>query len=399
MQRGSGRLRALFARDGLRAGIQRSFKGSWSALRERAFGTFNPDRTLWLAVFALLAAGLVMVYSSSFIFAKDRYRDGLFFFKRHLVFSAVGIGAFLFAWRLPVEKLRAAAVPMLLAVTAALGATLIPGLSRHAGGAARWLNVAGFTFQPSELAKFAVILYVATQLSRKLDRQDNWRSGFLTYFIGTLPIYVLLLNQPDFGTAAVCAAVTFLMLLSCGVRMRYLLTSIGLMIPAAAILILTQPYRVKRVLGFLDPWSDPAHKGFQVIQSFLAFFSGKWFGVGLGNSHAKLLYLPEAHNDFIFAIVGEELGLFGVVFFVGLFAVLVSRGLKTVERLGDPFERGLAAGITSLVGIQAFFNMAVVLGLLPTKGLPLPLISYGGTALITMLFLLGILARLAEKKS
>lgn len=365
-------------------------------MRERAF---NPDRMLWLAVFALLAAGLVMVYSSSFVFAKDRYGDGLFFFKRHLVHGAVGIGAFLLAWRLPIEKLRAAAVPALLAVTALLAATLIPGLSRHAGGAARWISVAGFTFQPSELAKFAVILYVATQLSRKLGRQDNWRSGFLAYFTGTLPIYALLLIQPDFGTAAVCAAVTFLMLLGCGVRMRYLVAAILLMIPAGALLVFSKAYRVQRVLGFLDPWSDPAHKGFQVIQSFLAFFSGKWFGVGLGNSHAKLLYLPEAHNDFIFAIVGEELGLFGVVFFVGLFVALAARGLKAAERLSDPFERGLAAGITSLVSIQAFFNMAVVLGLLPTKGLPLPLVSYGGTALITTLFLLGILARLAEKRS
>jgi cell division protein FtsW len=360
------------------------------------------DKTLWIAVFALLAAGLVMVYSSSFIFAQERYKDGLYFFKRHILFGTIGVAAFLCGWRLEVERLRKASFPILLASSAALIAALVPGLAHRAGGASRWINLFGFTFQPSELAKVAVIVFVATQLSRKIDRQDNWRSGFLTYFIGVIPIYLLLLCQPDFGSVALLLCTTFCMLLGCGVKLRYLVTTAATLIPTALGLILTSSYRRARLLGFLNPWSDPGHKGFQVIQSFIAFFSGKWFGVGLGNSREKLFYLPEAHNDFIFAVVGEELGLTGVLVFVALFLVVVFRGLSAAQNLhgsNEMFPRGLAVGISALIGLQAFFNMCVVLGLLPTKGLPLPLISYGGTSLVINLFMLGLLTQLSEKST
>jgi cell division protein FtsW len=278
-----------------------------------------------------------------------------------------------------------------------LACALIPGVAHRSGGATRWISVYGLTFQPSEFAKLAVLIFVATQLSRKLDQQDNLRSGLLTYFIGAIPIYILLLCQPDFGTVALLFCSTFCMLFVSGVRIKYLAITVASLVPTAAALILTTPYRRDRLLGFLDPWSDPAHKGFQVIQSFIAFFSGRWFGVGLGNSREKLFYLPEAHNDFIFAVVGEELGLLGVLFFVVLFLIVIWRGLGVAALLKEPFERGLAAGIATCLGLQAFFNMGVVLGLLPTKGLPLPLISYGGSSLIVTLFMLGVLARLSER--
>lgn len=357
------------------------------------------DPTLWLAVFALLCAGLVMVYSSSFIFALEKYKDGLHFFKRHLAFAGIGVGAFVLGWRLPVEKLRARTFQIFLVTILALIAALIPGIAHRAGGASRWVNIFGFTFQPAELAKFAVLLIVASQLDKKLHRQENWRVGFLTYFIGALPIYLLLLMQPDFGSVALLLCTTFCMLLGSGIKIRYLLTSVLILAPTAATLIMTSPYRRARILGYLDPWADPAHKGFQIIQSFLAFYSGKIFGVGLGNSREKLFYLPEAHNDFIFAVVGEELGLLGVVFFVGLFFTVVMRGLTAAQRLERPYAKALAIGITALIGLQAFFNMGVVLGLLPTKGLPLPLISYGGTSLIMGLFMLGILTQLSERSN
>lgn len=360
-------------------------------------GRSRSDKALWLAVFALLAAGLVMVYSSSFIFAQERYHDGLFFFRRHLLFIGVGLSTFALGWRLPVEVLRRHAFLLLACAGAALVGALVPGLSHRTGGASRWISLFGFTFQPSEIAKPAVILFVAAQISRKISRQDNFRSGFLTYFISALPIYALLLLQPDFGTVALLLCTTFCMLLAAGVRPRYLITTVSFLIPAATILIAISPYRRARVLSFLDPWSDPARKGFQVIQSFIAFFSGRWTGVGLGNSREKLFYLPEAHNDFIFAVVGEELGLIGVMFFVALFLVVVWRGLNVAQRTDAPFERATAAGIACCVGLQAFFNMGVVLGLLPTKGLPLPLISYGGTSLIMTLFMLGLLAQLSER--
>lgn len=357
----------------------------------------SSDRTLWLAVFALAAAGLVMVYSSSFIFALERYKDGMHFFKRHLIFGAMGVGTFLLGWRIPLSKLRKLVGPTYIFTLIALVLVLIPGIAHRAGGASRWINFFGFTFQPSEIAKFAVILFVAAQIEKKIHEQTNWRSGFLAYFIGAIPVYVLLLKQPDFGTVALLLCTTFCMLLGSGVKLRYLVTTVAALVPTASLLIMTSPYRRARVLGFLDPWSDPAHKGFQIIQSFIAFYHGKWFGVGLGNSKEKLFYLPEAHNDFIFAVVGEELGLFGVLFFVGLFLIVVWRGLDAAKSLHQPFAKAIAIGISSMVGLQAFFNMGVVLGLLPTKGLPLPLISYGGTSLIMGLFMLGILTQLSER--
>ena len=354
------------------------------------------DRTLWLAVFALVCAGLVMVYSSSFIFALERYKDGLHFFKRHLIFAGIGIGTFLVGWRLPLTRLRALVGPAFIFTLVALIAVLIPALSHRAGGASRWISILGLTFQPAEVAKFAIVLFVAAQIEKKIHRQDNWRAGFLTYFIGAIPVYALLLAQPDFGTVALLLCTTFCMLLGSGVKIRYLATTVLLLVPTAATLIFTSPYRRARVMGFLDPWSDPAHKGFQIIQSFIAFYHGEWFGVGLGNSREKLFYLPEAHNDFIFAVVGEELGLFGVLFFVGLFLTVVMRGMHAAQNLTQPFNRAVAIGISAMIGLQAFFNMGVVLGLLPTKGLPLPLISYGGTSLIMGLFMLGVLTQLSE---
>lgn len=357
------------------------------------------DRTLWLAVFALLCAGLVMVYSSSFIFSLEKYKDGLHFFKRHLIFAGVGIVAFLGGWKAPIDKLRGKTPHVFGLTILALLAALIPGIAHKAGGASRWVNLFGFTFQPAELAKFAVILIVASQIDKKIHRQENWRVGFLTYFIGALPIYFLLLMQPDFGSVALLLCTTFCMLLGSGIRVKYLATAVMALVPTAATLIMSSAYRRNRVLGYLDPWADPAHKGFQVIQSFLAFYSGKLFGVGLGNSREKLFYLPEAHNDFIFAVVGEELGLFGVVFFVGLFLTVVWRGMTAAQNIERPYPKALAIGITALVGLQAFFNMGVVLGLLPTKGLPLPLISYGGTSLVVGLFMLGILTQLSEKSN
>jgi cell division protein FtsW len=346
----------------------------------------------------LFAGGLVMVYSSSAIFAEDRFKgDSLHFVKRHLTFMVLGAAAFFGARRLPLERLRGATVGLLAAAIATLAGALIPGISHRAGGASRWLAVGGLTFQPAELAKVAVILYVALQLARKGERQDNWRAGLLAYFLGALPVYALLLAQPDFGTVALLACVTLCMMLACGARARYVLAAIAGVIPVGAALILTSPYRKARLLGFLDPWSDPGHKGFQVIQSFLAFFSGKWFGVGVGNSHEKLFYLPEAHNDFIFAVIGEEFGFIGVAIVVSLYLIIVMRGLSTARRLTDPFQRALAVGISSLIGLQAFFNMGVVLGLLPTKGLPLPLVSYGGTSLLATMFMLGLLAQLTER--
>ena len=362
----------------------------------------RPDRTLLIAVFALLAAGLVMVYSASFIYAQERFGDGLHFFRRHLIFAAVGAGAFILGLKLSTEKLREHSFHILGAATALLLLPLIPGIAHRAGGASRWIAIGIFTLQPAKIAKVAVLIYVAAQLHRKEGMPQNWRSGFLTYFIAALPAYFLLLMQPDFGTTVLLLATTTLVLLATGIRIQYIAATLGALIPAGALLILSSPYRRARVEAFLDPWKDAAGKGFQVIQSLVAVYSGKWLGVGLGNSKEKLFYLPEAHNDFIFAVAAEELGVFGIMFFTALFLVIVLRGLKAAARVDTTFERGLhlasrQSPFAIMLGLQAFFNMGVVLGLLPTKGLPLPLVSYGGTSLICSMFLFGLLAQLSGR--
>ena len=360
-------------------------------------GTSN--RSLWLAIVVLMAAGLVMVYSASFIYAQEHYKDGLYFFKRHLVFMGLGLGAFALGLKLPTERLFQNAYRILVGSGILLAAALVPFFSHKAGGASRWIRLGLFTFQPAEIAKIAVLIYLAAQLRRKIDQRDNWRTGFLAYFISALPIYGLLLLQPDFGTTALLLLTTLLVLIAGGIHLRYIATLIGILVPTGAFLILSKPYRRARVEAFLDPWLDATGKGFQVIQSLVAVYSGKWFGVGLGNSKEKLFYLPEAHNDFIFAVVAEELGFIGILFLVSLFLMIIWRGLNTAAATKDPFDKGLAVGISCLLGLQAFFNMGVVLGLLPTKGLPLPLVSYGGTSFVCTLYLLGILVQLSEKRT
>ncbi|MGE4232576.1 MAG: putative lipid II flippase FtsW [Bacteriovoracia bacterium] len=359
--------------------------------------SYKQDSTLLIAIFALVSAGLVMVYSSSFILAQEQYRDGLYFLKRHVFFLSFGLLSFFIGFKLRTEKLKKLSTLVFILAIGLLIATFVPGVSRRAGGASRWISFGFFGFQPSEFAKFAAILFIARTLDRKSYLQDNFRTGFLTYFITILPIYFLLLLQPDFGTTALLLCTTVCMITACGVRFKYLLASIGVLIPTAAILILSSPYRKARVLGFLDPWADPGHKGFQIIQSWLAFFSGKWLGVGVGNSHEKLFYLPKAHNDFIFAVIAEEWGLVGVIFFIFLFLLILWRGLQIATKQTETFERALATGIASMLGLQAFFNMAVVMGLLPTKGLPLPLVSYGGSSIVCTLFMLGVLLRLSSQ--
>lgn len=362
--------------------------------------TGNPgdlDRTLWIAIFVLLAAGVIMVYSASYIYAQDRFKDGLYFFKRHLVHVGIGILVFFIGLKTPLRKLEKWAYVILGFTTVLLLLTLIPAFAHKAGGAARWLSFGPFSMQPSELAKAAMLVFIAAQLSRKQGEPQNWRTGFLAYFVPATPIYLLLLMQPDFGSTALLLLTTTLVLMATGIRIQYILATLAVLIPTGAMLILSSPYRLARVQAYLDPWKDAAGKGFQVIQSLVAVYSGQWFGVGLGNSKEKLFYLPEAHNDFIFAVAAEELGVFGIVFFTALFLMVVSRGLRAAAAADTLFEQGLSLGIATMIGLQAFFNMGVVLGLLPTKGLPLPLVSYGGTSLVVTMLLFGWLAQLADK--
>ncbi len=351
-------------------------------------------------VAAMVLFGLIMVYSSSFIYAQERTGDGFNFIKKQLVFAVVGAGAMLAALKVPYRKWADWAYPVAGFSIFLLVVVLIPGVGTKVLGAQRWLKIGPLSVQPAEIAKFAMILFVAYQLEKKSDRIRRFVPGVLSSFILPVPAMALLLLQPDFGSTVMITGVIFLMMFLAGVPKRYLG---GLAITgaaAAAALILSSPYRKARLMTFLDPWQDPLGRGFQVLQSMLGIHNGSIFGVGLGNGKEKLFYLPEAHNDFIFAVIGEELGFVGVVAVILAFCFFIYRGLTIASECWqdrqDRFGALAATGITLALGLQGFVNMGVVLGLLPTKGLTLPFISYGGSALVVDLFAIGILLNISK---
>ncbi|MGK5089039.1 putative lipid II flippase FtsW [Bdellovibrionota bacterium FG-2] len=358
------------------------------------------DALLLVTVTLLVLFGLLMVYSSSFIFAQERTGDGFSFIKKQALFACIGFGALYLSYRVEYQKWEKWAYPFLGGALLLLIAVLIPGIGLKAGGAQRWLRLGPLSFQPGELAKFAVIFFVAKQLHAKKDRFNNFTAGFLAYFIVPLPTMILLLLQPDFGTTVMIGIVIFALMFLAGVPKKYWLSAIFLITAAGAILILKSPYRMTRVTTFLDPWSDPGGKGFQILQSLVGLHNGRFWGAGLGNGKEKLFYLPEAHNDFIFAVIGEELGFIGIAAVAGAYLYFTYRGLRIAWRsffnYQDTFGMLLAAGITLALSVQGFINMAVVMGLLPTKGLTLPFVSYGGSALLVDLFSVGVLLNISK---
>ncbi|MEK7692328.1 MAG: putative lipid II flippase FtsW, partial [Bdellovibrionota bacterium] len=322
-----------------------------------------------------------------------------FLIKKQLGFALAGFAFMAGFARLPWRYLEKYAYVGLALAVALLAATFVPGLGFRAGGAQRWIRLFGGSigFQPAELAKVAVVIFVARQLANRQDRLQKFSAGVLANFLVPLPVFFLLLSQPDFGSVVILTLVIFSMMFLAGVRLSHLLLVAGGSGLIGAALVLGSAYRRARLATFLDPWSDPAGKGFQIIQSLLGFHNGKIWGVGLGNGKEKLFYLPEAHNDFIFAVIGEELGYLGVVAvclaFLGLIYLGCRIGWNHAKANPDQsrFATYLAVGLTLLLGFQAFVNMAVVMGLLPTKGLNLPFISYGGSALFVDLISVGII--------
>jgi len=344
--------------------------------------------------------GLIMVYSSSFIYAQERTGDGFAFIKKQMVFAAIGFGGMFAAIRIPYRKWSDWAYPVGGFSIFLLAIVLIPGVGSRVLGAQRWLKLGPISIQPAEIAKFAMILFVAHQLEKKSAHIRRFVPGVLANFILPIPAMGLLLLQPDFGSTVMITSVIFILMFLGGVPKRFLGGIAALGGLAAAALILGAPYRRARLMTFLDPWQDPLGKGFQVLQSMLGVHNGSLFGVGLGNGKEKLFYLPEAHNDFIFAVIGEELGFIGVICVVLTFCFFIYRGLKIGlqcwENRHDRFGALAATGITLALGLQGFVNMGVVLGLLPTKGLTLPFISYGGSALVVDLFAVGILLNISK---
>jgi cell division protein FtsW len=341
-----------------------------------------------------------MVYSSSYIFAQERTGDGFLFIKKQIFFALLGGIALLVAWRMDVRKWEKWAYLIALGSLVLLIVVLFPGVGAKAGGAQRWIRLGPLNFQPGEIAKFAMIGFASAQLARKQNEIHRFVPGVISPMILALPAIALLLKQPDFGTALMIGTSIFLLQFIAGVPKRYLLGLLGGGLAGGAALILSSPYRLSRVMTFIDPWKDPLGKGFQILQSMVGLSHGEILGVGLGNGKEKLFYLPEAHNDFIFAVIGEELGFVGVFAVVLTFLFFIYRGLRIAwivfQERGDRFSAYLAAGITIAFGIQGMANMAVVVGLVPTKGLTLPFLSYGGSALVVDLFAIGVLLSIAK---
>lgn len=356
------------------------------------------DWTILLLAVVLTAIGIVMVYSSSTEMADTlkRYRDELYFLKRQLVFATLGFGLMALAMRIDYHKLQRWAVVGLLFCMLLLIAVFIPGLSGSAGGASRWLRV-GFNLQPAELAKIALIVYLAYSLTKKKDKILSFKLGIVPYSIVLAVLIGLLMCQPDLGSAATLFAVAAVMLFVAGIRISHIVSIILLAAPIGIYLVTSSSYRMNRIAAYLNPWQDPTGKGFQIIQSWIAVGNGGIFGKGLGEGRQKLFYLPEAHTDFILSVIGEELGFIGIFVVAALFLILVWRGLRTAQSATDAFGRHLAFGITFLLGFEAFFNMSVVLGLLPTKGLALPFVSYGGSNLVCTLLATGILLNISSQ--
>lgn len=355
----------------------------------------NYDLVIMLMAIALTCFGVVMVYSASSVMADKRYHDGFYFLKRQGVFAVAGLGIMLAVMRVEYHFWKKMAVPTLLFCLVLLIMVLIPGIGGKAGGSSRWIKLPGFNLQPSEMAKLALIMYMAYSLDKKQDRIKSFKRGIIPYMVVLALLIGCLAAQPDLGGALTLVAVAFTMLFAAGTRVSHILSMILLALPLLAYK-LSHGYHRGRMEAWTDPWSDPAGKGFQIIQSWLALGTGGLFGQGLGEGKQKLFYLPEAHTDFILSVVGEELGFMGVAVIIAMFFLLVYRAMCIAVAAPDPFGRFLALGIAVLFGIEATVNMGVVTGLFPTKGLALPFISYGGSSLLISLFAVGILLNISS---
>jgi cell division protein FtsW len=356
----------------------------------------RPDAWLLIATVGLLGLGLVMVFNASYFFAQDSYGDPFLYLRKHLIALGAGLAALLTVSRVRLEWFERLAGPLFFGFAFLLVLVLVPGIGVSHGGARRWIGIGPFNFQPSEFAKTAVVLFLARSIARKRDRMAEFSTGVLPHLLIVGLCILCVAVQPDFGTAVILVLVLGLMLYGGGARATHLL---GLALAAAPLLgfaLVHWPYRWRRILAFLDPWRYSQDIAFQLVQSLIAFGSGGLTGIGLGESKQKMFFLPAAHTDFIFALIGEELGVCGATLVLALFAVIGVRGFRVAMRHPDSFASLLAFGVTLMILLEAVVNVGVVVGLLPTKGLALPFLSYGGSALIGVLVQVGILTALSR---
>ncbi len=355
-----------------------------------------PDMWLFAAVVALVSVGVVMVYSASAILAADRFRDPYFFLKKQLFWAVLGFGCLWAAMTANYRMLERIMLPLLVVSLVLLVLVLVPPFRQEINGTRRWFRWGLVSFQPAELAKFSLVVYLAQFLTRRREVVESFWLGLLPPLLVAGSMAGLVLLQPDLGSSLTLVVLVFCLLFLAGGRVRQMALVAVSALPLVAVAIYIAPYRLKRIMTFLDPWADPRGSGFQIIQSYLALGSGGLFGRGLGESKQKLFYLPEPHTDFIFAVLGEELGLLGAVCVIGLFGLLIWRGIRIGLGAPDPFGAFLALGLTALVACQTLVNLGVVTGVLPTKGLPLPFISFGGSSLIMAMVATGVLLNISQ---
>ena len=342
------------------------------------------------SVIFLSSMGVLMVYSTSSVFALEKFGDSSYFLKRHAIYLSLGFAVMIILMKLNYSVLRGLVYPAYVIGLVILALVLIPGVSKEIGGARRWINLGIWSFQPAEIAKFLLIFYLSYSLMKKKEKMDTFLIGFVSHLVIAGSYIILILLEPDFGMSTILLIVLFGMLFIGGVNMRYLAFSSFVVVIFLVWAVMSEGYRMNRVTTFLNPWKDPLGSGYQAVQSFTAFGLGGIQGAGLGDSTQKLLFLPEAHTDFIFSIIGEELGFIGVVLIIFGFGFLMIRGIRIALRAPDLFGCYLVFGCIMLVTLQAGVNMAVAVGLFPTKGLTLPFISYGGTSLVSSLAAMGI---------
>jgi cell division protein FtsW len=352
------------------------------------------DPVLLAAVLGLVAFGVVMVYSASAVYATQKFGSATYFLRRDLLWTALGLTSLTLAARTDFAFYRRWSYPLLLGAIGLLAAVLVVGA--RINGARRWFHVGGVSFQPAELAKLALVIYLAQSLAKKAEKVKSFTVGFVPHMLVCGLMMALLLKQPDLGTAVILGLATLLLLFVAGAKISYIFIAVLAAAPVVYQAIVGTPWRMRRMLAYLDPWQYRYDVGYQITESLISIGSGGLFGLGLGDGKQKLFFLPEAHTDYIMAIIGEELGLVGICAVASVFGVLLWRGARAALRARSAFGCYLAFGITAMFGLQSLVNLGVVLGALPTKGLPMPLVSFGGSTLVVDLFAMGILLNISR---
>ena len=369
---------------------------SWFGRSETA-SPRRPDPGLWLPAAILLCLGLLMVLNTTYFLASGGAGERFYYFKRQLLNIAIGLVAMSVLSQFSLRGMHRIALPLLLGSVLLMLALWIPGVGQIHGGARRWLTLGPVTLEPSELLKMAIVFFLAENLSKRREQMSSFTAGPLPAVVLVSGLALLVLKQPDFGATVMIGALLLAMLWAAGARPRHLAAVAGAALPILVFQAAHQAYRLRRLASFLDPWQTARGAGFQLIQSFIALGAGGEWGVGLGAGRQKMFYLPQAHTDFVFAVIAEEFGIAGALMVIALFALILFRGMRIARTESDPFASLLAVGLTALLSLQALINIAVVIGLVPTKGLPLPFLSYGGTAMVMSLATLGALLGLGRR--